>query len=123
MLAALKSLFSRLVNWLLILLAVSFGIVFTIANKDIVRVSLDPFSGQDSILSVAAPLSLVILLSAFIGLVLGGIGGWFSAGRVRQLARMRKRENKKLLKEVKAAESTSVPSRAVVAQKNQSNPL
>jgi len=119
MIQTLQTLFSRFLNWFLIFCAVVFGVVFATANRTLVYVSLDPFHGGESALSIGAPLFLVILASMLSGIVLGGVAVWFSDGRVRRLARKRKRENKQLQRELQEVEKSTLPAAIVTAQNTQ----
>jgi uncharacterized integral membrane protein len=67
-------------------LAVVF-VVFAVANRHMVTVSLDPFNTADPALSLAMPLFAVILLSAIAGVAAGGLATWFRQSRWRRAAR------------------------------------
>lgn len=111
--ASFKKLLRRAVNWMLIAAAALFGIGFAVANRDSVVVRFNPLGeGPLALQLPAMPLFLVVLLSVFVGIVLGCAAGWFSAGGMRRRARQYKRENKSLKREIKSTEPPSSPNPA-----------
>lgn len=103
MIASVKKLLRRTVNWVLIGVAAMFGVGFAVANRESVVVRFNPLGDGPLALQLPPmPLFLVILLSVFCGIVLGCVAGWFSAGGMRQRARGYKRENKSLKREIKS---------------------
>ena len=62
-------------------------IVFAVANRHAVTVSLDPFGSDAPALSATVPLFIVILLCLLIGVIVGGVSAWISQGRWRRAAR------------------------------------
>ena len=62
-------------------------IVFAVANRHPVTVSLDPFGSDAPALSATVPLFIVILLCLLIGVVVGGLATWISQGSWRRAAR------------------------------------
>ena len=62
-------------------------IALTVANRDIVAFTLDPFNPGSQALTFHAPLFVFLYLSLLIGLVLGGIATWFSQRKYRKRAR------------------------------------
>src|SRR5436189_3767211 len=72
----------------LVLLPIAIVIVaFAIANRHMVKVSLDPVNGDDPALSFGLPLFVIILLSAVAGVAIGGSATWFRQRRWRRAAR------------------------------------
>ncbi len=67
-------------------------VVFSVANRHPVTVSLDPFGGPEPALSVSLPLFLIILGTLFAGVVIGGAAAWFSQGKWRKRARLSREE-------------------------------
>ena len=62
-------------------------LAFAIANRQVVPVSLDPFSSPDiSTALVAAPLFALLFAALIVGVVLGGVAMWFSQGVQRRRA-------------------------------------
>ena len=77
----------RIINALVVLpLAIVF-VIFAVANRHMVRVSLDPFNSADPALSFSMPLFILILLAAIAGVAAGGLATWFRQGRWRRAAR------------------------------------
>ncbi|ETR77681.1 hypothetical protein X566_08520 [Afipia sp. P52-10] len=82
----------KIVNAVVLLpLAIVF-VVFAVANRHMVTVSLDPFNTADPALSVTIPLFVVILLAAIAGALAGGAATWFRQGRWRRAARRHQAE-------------------------------
>jgi uncharacterized integral membrane protein len=67
-------------------------VVFSVANRQPVTISLDPFGGVEPSLSISPPLFLVILASLFVGVLIGGGAAWFSQGKWRRTARSAREE-------------------------------
>ena len=63
-------------------------LAFAFANRHFVTVSFDPFpSGDVPAFAVSAPLFVVLILTAMIGVIAGGAAVWFAQGRHRRAAR------------------------------------
>jgi len=62
-------------------------VTFAVANRHFVTVSFDPFVSSDPSLSVTLPLFLLLILTAAIGVVAGGLAVWFGQRRWRRAAR------------------------------------
>lgn len=63
-------------------------LLFALANRHIVTVSFDPFAGNGIAgPSLTAPLFIVLVLVALVGLLVGGCSVWVSQGRWRRKAR------------------------------------
>ena len=84
-------------------------ITFAVANRHFVTVSFDPFNSTDPSLSFDLPLFIVILLSAILGVLAGGVATWFRQGRWRRAARRH--------------EADAAAARAELAQSRPSGPL
>ncbi len=67
-------------------------IVFAVANRAPVTLSLDPFGGVPPVLSVEVPLFLLLFAAAILGAVAGGVGAWFGQSQRRRAAREAERE-------------------------------
>jgi uncharacterized integral membrane protein len=85
-------------------------VVFAVANRHAVLISLDPRSGEPT-LALSAPLFVVLLATLALGVIVGGIAVWLRQGRWRRTARraMADRralhaENEALQQQVEAAE-------------------
>src|ERR1700733_3514927 len=71
----------------LVLLGLIF-IVFAVANRHLVTVSLDPFGSGDSAFNLRPePLFVIIIASMIVGVVAGGSATWFRQRRWRRAAR------------------------------------
>jgi uncharacterized integral membrane protein len=75
-------------------------VVFAVANRENVTVSLDPFDSTNAALSVTLPLFAMILILVLIGVLVGGIAAWFRQQKWRTLARYHEREAKLLRDEM-----------------------
>jgi uncharacterized integral membrane protein len=62
-------------------------IVFAVANRHLVTVSLDPFNTGDPSVGFTLPLFVVIIVVAILGVVAGGAATWFRQRRWRRAAR------------------------------------
>jgi uncharacterized integral membrane protein len=62
-------------------------IVFAVANRHLITVSLDPFNSRDPSVSVTMPLFVVIIAVAILGVVAGGTATWFRQRHWRRAAR------------------------------------
>ncbi len=72
----------------LILLPIAAAIVlFAVANRAPVTVSLDPFAGEPPLFAVAVPLFLLVLMVLILGVIVGGISAWMRQSRWRRRAR------------------------------------
>lgn len=69
-------------TWIITLPLTIAALVFAIANRQSVTLDLWPFE-----IELSAPLFIVVLLSLFVGFLVGGMIAWFSAGRTRSRAR------------------------------------
>lgn len=79
------------------------AVLFLVANRTMVPISLDPFRPDNPALSTPAlPLWFWLMIMLFIGVGLGAIGSWFSGRDARFQARENRREVKALKKEVAA---------------------
>jgi uncharacterized integral membrane protein len=62
-------------------------VVFAVANRHFVTVSFDPFNSVDPSIKIEAPLFVVIIAVAILGVVVGGSATWFRQRRWRRAAR------------------------------------
>lgn len=103
-------------RWIITLPVTVVAVVFAIANRQTVTLDLWPLETE-----LKAPLFILVLLSLFVGLVVGGAIAWLSAGRARARARealyraeQLQRENARLLQERdKALESAAAQAKVV----------
>jgi uncharacterized integral membrane protein len=64
-------------------------ISLALANRHPVRLALNPFRPEDSVLAIQLPFYVYLLGALIAGVALGGIATWFNQGRWRQTARHR----------------------------------
>lgn len=84
-------------------------VIFAVANRDPVILSLDPFSPGTPAWSIQLPLYIVILLAVAVGVVIGGIADWLSQARYRREARLGRSEVRRLEQEAAALRRAQVP--------------
>jgi uncharacterized integral membrane protein len=84
-------------------------IAFAVANRQIVTVSLDPFSSAAPAASVTLPLFALIVVLLIVGVVIGGIAAWLRQSRWRRTARRLEREVDELRSEVESLKRASGP--------------
>ena len=77
--------------WLLVLLLSPLFIVFAVANRHIVTLSLDPTP-----ILIEAPLYSIVLASAFIGFIAGGFIVWLQSLRWRSRLRDKQKSERRL---------------------------
>lgn len=93
----------------LVLLPVAIVVVLlAVANRESVRLSLDPFS-PEPVFAFSMPVYVLVFAAVALGIVVGGIGAWLGQGDVRARARHHRRERERLEREV-AQSSIYVPS-------------
>lgn len=73
-------------------------VVFSVANREAIPVSLDPIGSMPQ-LAFEAPLFILLMGSVIIGVVLGGIGTWLTQSHYRRKSWKRKYEVEKLRRE------------------------
>ena len=67
-------------------------IAFAVANRQIVTVSLDPFSSEHPAASLTLPLFALVIVLLVVGVLIGGIAAWLRQARWRRTARRMERE-------------------------------
>ena len=82
-------------------------IAFAVANRQIVTVSLDPFSSEHPASSLTLPLFVLILVLLIAGVVIGGVAAWLRQARWRRVARRLEREAEQLRGEVASLRRSS----------------
>src|SRR5437016_2955530 len=71
-------------------------VLFAVANRAPVAISLDPFGDQSPMFSASLPLFLLLLIVLITGVIIGGVAAWLRQSRWRRRAR-------RLAAELKAA--------------------
>lgn len=82
----------RIVQIVVILPIALLLIAFSIANRDLVTVSLDPFGGGAGALSLTLPLFLLLFAFLLAGVLVGGSAAWIKQAKWRRQARQEHRE-------------------------------
>jgi uncharacterized integral membrane protein len=77
----------RIVNWLFYLPLGAIIVVLAVANRQSVTLSIDPFEGDDSLLTMQMPLFVVAFIALALGVILGGSVVWLGQRRHRVAAR------------------------------------
>ena len=92
-------------------------VLFSVANRAPVRVSLDPISRDAPAFALDLPLFAVILAAIAIGILIGGFASWLAQGKHRKAARVNRREAEKLRNEAQSLRA-AVPDSALPALTN-----
>lgn len=82
-------------------------IAFAVANRQIVTVSLDPFSSDRPAASVTLPLFALIIVLLIAGVLIGGVAAWLRQSKWRRNARRLEREVDQLRSEVDSLRRTT----------------
>ena len=82
-------------------------VAFAVANRQIVTVSLDPFSSEHPASSLTLPLFALILGLLIIGVVIGGTASWLRHGNLRRTARRFERDIREMRSELASLRQTS----------------
>jgi uncharacterized integral membrane protein len=62
-------------------------VAFTVANRQLVTVSFDPFSSADPAYAAKLPLFVLIFALTILGVIIGGIAAWLRQASWRRTAR------------------------------------
>ena len=89
-------------------------VLFSVANRAPVRVSLDPISRDAPALAFDLPLFAVVLAAIAVGILIGGFASWVAQGKHRKAARVNRREADKLRNETQSLRA-AVPDSALPA--------
>jgi uncharacterized integral membrane protein len=81
-------------------------VAFAVANRQLVTLSLDPFSTERPASSVSLPLFALVIGLLILGVVIGGVATWLNHGRWRRAARRFEREVQALRGEIAALRRT-----------------
>ena len=94
---------TKLLSRIIWILAFIPAVLFLVANRQPVSISLDPFSASaPAVTTWEFPLWFWLMLMLFIGFAAGAAGMWVSGRPKRQKARLEHRELKALRKELAA---------------------
>jgi uncharacterized integral membrane protein len=67
-------------------------VMFAVANRASVPVSLDPFSSTAPALTLHVPLFVLLLIALIVGVLAGGVAAWLRQSKWRRTARRLERE-------------------------------
>jgi uncharacterized integral membrane protein len=97
-------------------------VLFAVANRAPVKVSLDPFAGDPPMFAASLPLFILLLLVLIAGVMIGGIAAWMGQSRWRRRARRlsaelktSRTENEKLRRQVEASTPAQPPQSSIAA--------
>jgi len=82
-------------------------IAFAVANREVVAVSLDPFSAEHPAASLTLPLFALVIVLLILGVLIGGIATWLRQSKWRRTARRLEREIADLHLEIGALKRTA----------------
>lgn len=82
----------RLMTWLFGLPTLLILLLFALANRQMVQVSLDPLMPEDPWLALQVPLWLVFYAGILLGMLVGGLAAWARQSKWRRRARHFQRE-------------------------------
>ena len=100
----------RFIRLAVLIVVAAILLLFAFANRQIVTVSFDPFSSADNAaFATAAPLFIVVIVSAMLGVIAGAAATWLSQGRHRRAARRHLAEANKWRTEAEAMKANESP--------------
>jgi uncharacterized integral membrane protein len=115
------SLFRKIVAAIVLVPLAIVIIAFAVANRQMVTVSLDPFSSQHPAADLTLPLFALMIGLLILGVALGGLASWLRHGRWRRMARRLERDMQALRDEVaslrRQPNPPAVPDRAEPPQR------
>ena len=83
----------RRILWFPIALVAAFLLVtLAVANRDPVRMVLDPFRPDAPVISMTLPFYAYLLGALTLGVILGGVSTWLTQGRWRKTARVKSQD-------------------------------
>lgn len=89
----------HIISWIIGLPAAVVIVALSVANRQPVRFSIDPFSQGNPVFATEIPLFILLLAAIFLGLVFGGMASWLAQGKWRRAARSARAEGIKLKQE------------------------
>jgi uncharacterized integral membrane protein len=87
-------------------------VIFAVANRHLVTVSLDPFNSANPSVAVTMPLFVVIIGVAILGVAAGGSATWFRQRRWRRAARQHEADARRARAEITDLRTSAAASRA-----------
>ena len=77
----------KIVTVLIVIPIMALIVLFAVANRTPVAISLDPFAGQPPMFAASIPLFVLLLIVLIAGVIVGGISSWLRQSRWRRRAR------------------------------------
>jgi uncharacterized integral membrane protein len=71
-------------------------VLFCVANRKTVTLSLDPVSRDIPAIAYDLPLFAIVLAALFAGVLIGGCAAWLAQGRHRKMERVYRKETQRL---------------------------
>jgi uncharacterized integral membrane protein len=90
-------------------------ILFAVANRQVVKLSLDPLSRDVPQFTFDAPLFAVVLVAVAIGVLIGGFAAWLAQGKHRKAKRLLAKEAERLRTEAETLRAMSRDATALAA--------
>ncbi|HEY0569291.1 MAG TPA: lipopolysaccharide assembly protein LapA domain-containing protein [Xanthobacteraceae bacterium] len=90
----------------LVPLAIVF-ILFALANREMITLSLDPFDSTRPAFTYRMPLFMLIFVLLSVGVLVGGIAAWLRQSKWRRIARRLRDENRELRAELSAQQPSA----------------
>jgi uncharacterized integral membrane protein len=81
-------------------------VAFAVANRQMVTISLDPFSAERPASSLSLPLFVVVIGLLIVGVLIGGAASWLRHGNLRRTARRFERDVRELRSELASLRHT-----------------
>ena len=94
----------RVLAWIILAPVATVALLFAVANRRWVTVSLDPFSAEAPAYALDLPMFLVIFAALILGVIIGGISVWFGKLRWQMAAHRSEKELARVKAEKSAAE-------------------
>ena len=88
-------------------------VAFAVANRQLVTVSLDPFSAERPATTFTLPLFVLVIGLLIVGVVIGGAASWLRHGNLRRTARRFDRDIRELRSELASLRHTPSSSASV----------
>jgi hypothetical protein len=94
----------KLLAWIVLFPLAAVILLFSVANRRWVTVSLDPFSVEAPAYAIELPMFLVMFIALILGVIVGGLAVWFGKLRWQLAASRAEREVARLRAEKAEAE-------------------
>jgi uncharacterized integral membrane protein len=100
---------ARFIKLVLIAIVAILLLAFAFANRQGVTVYFDPFpSGDIPAFAIPAPLFLVLIVTAALGVLAGGAATWFAQGKYRRAARLSRADADRWRAEAERAKAQAI---------------